>query len=98
MQKTDILGKFPNVFIEKELSVLEVDSLIVMPDTTARLKIFHNCDVNWGARLSFVFINREFCGPEPIVEDKEFITIDVESFEVLRPYMGGKDKIEKVMD
>ena len=42
VQKTDILGKFPNVFIEKELSVLEGDSLIVMPDTTARLKIFHN--------------------------------------------------------
>jgi len=87
VQKGDILGKFPNVFVEKELSVLDGDSLIVMPDTTARLKIFHNCDVNWGARLSFSFINRELCSPEPILEDKEFITIDVESFEVLRPYI-----------
>jgi len=87
VQKKDILSKFPNVFVEKELNIMEGESSIVMPDMTARLRIFHNCDVNWGARLSFTFINREFCGPDPIVEDKECITIDVESFEVLRPYI-----------
>lgn len=76
-----LLNKFPNVFIERELSVLDKD--IVMPEMSAKLKIFHNCDVNYGARLSFQIISRD----DDLVEDDDSITIDVESFELLRPYI-----------
>lgn len=87
INKNDILVAYPSVFVEKELNILEKNSLVVVPDMSAKLKIFHNCDVNWGARLSFYLVERNFDGPELFKEDEEFITIDIESFEVIRPYI-----------
>lgn len=78
-----ILNEYQDIFIEREYNVLDKSMSIVKPDMTAMFKIFHNCDVNSGARYSFSFTSSY---SDELIDD--YINIDEESFEILRPYIN----------
>ena len=79
----NILLEYTDVFVENEYNILDKNMNIVIPDMTGKFKIFHNCDVNKGARYSFSFINYY---NDKLIDD--YINVDEESFEILRPYIN----------
>lgn len=82
MTDKNILKEYTDVFVEKEFNVLDKRMSTVKPDMTGMFKIFHNCDVNSGARYLFSFV--DYYDEK---ESNDYIKIDEESFEILRPYI-----------
>ena len=78
----NILEQYKDVFVEKEFNVIDKKYKGVKPDYTCKFRIFHNCDTNFSCRYKFSFLTNM----DDVLYD-DFIIIDEESFEILRPYV-----------